>query len=317
VVGGDPAEVTEAVERLQTALPETGLFAPEMEVATVSEDGGTAEFSATLLVKTDSQEAYDAIGDLRSTVIPEATSDLDSVEVWVTGAVAANKDFTDLISRYTPFVFAFVLGLSFILLMLAFRSIVVPVKAILLNLLSVGATWGVLVLVFQEGFLADFLGFHTSPVVETWIPILLFAVLFGLSMDYHVFLLSRIREYFDITHRNRDSVAVGLHATARIITGAALIMVVVFGAFSSGSLVSLQQLGFGLAVAVFLDATIVRSVLVPATMALLGDRNWYLPRWLQWLPDLRIEGDAEPDPEPGAARLDPETGQPNGAGRLD
>jgi RND superfamily putative drug exporter len=190
-----------------------------------------------------------------------------------------------------------VLGLSFILLMLAFRSIVVPIKAILLNLLSVGATWGLMVLVFQEGFLIDLFGFQRSPVIETWIPILLFSVLFGLSMDYHVFLLSRIREAFDHTHRNRDSVAVGLHATARIITGAALIMVVVFSAFAAGSLVSLQQLGFGLAVAVFLDATIVRSILVPATMALLGDANWYLPRWLHWLPDLRVEGEAlEPLP---------------------
>ncbi|HYI24132.1 MAG TPA: MMPL family transporter, partial [Thermomicrobiales bacterium] len=292
VIGGDADQVAQAVDNLQGAVLETGLFAPVVDDAVTNADGTTAEFSATLLVKSDSEEAYDAVRDLRNTVIPATIAEFDDVEVWVTGAVAANKDFTDVISRYTPIVFAFVLGFSFLLLMLAFRSIVVPIKAMLLNLLSVGATWGILVLVFQEGYLAGFLGFQQTPVIETWIPILLFAVLFGLSMDYHVFLLSRIREYFDLTHRNRDSVAAGLHATARIITGAALIMVVVFGAFASGSLVALQQLGFGLAVAVFLDATIVRSVLVPATMALLGDRNWYLPRWLHWLPDLRVEGEA-------------------------
>jgi RND superfamily putative drug exporter len=208
----------------------------------------------------------------------------------VTGSTASNLDFTDIVHAYTPWVIVLVLALSFVLLMLAFRSIVVPVKALVMNLLSVGATWGILVLVFQKGYLTDFFGFQRTPAVQIWIPIMLFAVLFGLSMDYHVFLLSRIREHYDLTHRNRASVAVGLHATARIITGAALIMMVVFGGFASGSLVALQQLGFGLAVAVFLDATIVRSVLVPASMALLGNVNWYLPKWLHWLPDLRIEG---------------------------
>jgi putative drug exporter of the RND superfamily len=183
-----------------------------------------------------------------------------------------------------------VLGLSFLLLMLAFRSLVVPLKAIIMNLLSVGATYGLLVLVFQKGYLHEFFGFQQTPTIEAWVPIFLFCVLFGLSMDYHVFLISRIREHYDATHDNRESVAVGLQATAKIITGAALIMVAVFAGFASGQLVMFQQMGFGLAVAVLLDATIVRSILVPASMVLLGDRNWYLPRWLQWLPDLRIEG---------------------------
>jgi len=146
------------------------------------------------------------------------------------------------------------------------------------------------VLVFQKGYGTDFFGFQETPTIEAWLPIFLFCILFGLSMDYHVFLLSRIREYYDRTGDNRAAVALGLQSTARIITGAAAIMIVVFAAFASGQIVFFQQLGFGLAVAVFLDATIIRLVLVPASMTLLGDRNWYLPRWLHWLPDLRIEG---------------------------
>jgi RND superfamily putative drug exporter len=159
-----------------------------------------------------------------------------------------------------------------------------------MNLLSVGAAYGVLVLVFQKGYLHELFGFQKTPIIEAWVPIFLFCVLFGLSMDYHVFLLSRIREHYDLTHNNRESVAVGLQATGRIITGAALIMVIVFGSFSTGRLVAFQQMGFGMAVAVFLDATLVRSILVPSAMALLGDINWYLPRWLNWLPDVRAEG---------------------------
>jgi RND superfamily putative drug exporter len=165
----------------------------------------------------------------------------------------------------------------------------------------VGAAYGLLVLVFQKGVGNDLLGLQRTPTIEAWVPLFLFCVLFGLSMDYHVFLLSRIREHYDLTGRNRESVAVGLHATAKIITGAALIMVAVFGGFASGRLVMLQQMGFGLGVAVLLDATIVRSVLVPSIMALLGDRNWYMPRWLGWLPDLRVEGESTPVGSEGAA----------------
>ncbi len=192
--------------------------------------------------------------------------------------------------RYQPIVFALVLTLSFVLLTMVFRSIVVPLKAVVMNLLSVGAAYGVLVLVFQEGVGAGLLHVHRSPVIEAWLPLFLFSVLFGLSMDYHVFLLSRIRERFDQTADNTGSVAYGLRTTANIITGAALIMVVVFSGFAMGDLVMFQQMGVGLGVAVLLDATIVRTVLVPAAMELLGDRNWYLPSWLHWLPDLRVEG---------------------------
>jgi RND superfamily putative drug exporter len=221
--------------------------------------------------------------------VPSAFGSL-SDQVFVTGDTAFNSDFFDLVDTWTPLVFVFVLGLSFILLLIAFRSIVVPIKAILMNLLSVGAAYGLVVLVFQKGYLVDFFGFQQTPTIEAWVPIFLFCVLFGLSMDYHVFLLSRIREHYDQTLRNRESVAVGLQSTARIITGAALIMVAVFVGFAAGRLVMLQQVGFGLAVAVLIDATIIRTIIVPAAMALLGDKNWYLPRWLHWLPDVRVEG---------------------------
>jgi putative drug exporter of the RND superfamily len=210
--------------------------------------------------------------------------------VLVGGDTAFNKDFFDLAESYTPIVFALVLGLSFLLLTVVFRSIVVPIKAIILNLLSVGAAYGLIVLVFQKGFLADLLGFRQVDVIEAWLPLFLFSVLFGLSMDYHVFLLSRIREHFDKTLDNTRSVAYGLRTTGKLITGAAVIMVAVFGGFAAGDLVMMQQMGFGLAVAVFLDATVVRSVLVPASMKLLGDRNWYLPSWLGWLPAVNVEG---------------------------
>jgi RND superfamily putative drug exporter len=208
----------------------------------------------------------------------------------VTGMAAGTVDYVGIIDGRMPLIFAFVLGLSFLLLMVVFRSIVVPIKAIVMNLLSVGAAYGLLVAVFQNGFGAELLGFQQTDVIEAWIPLFLFAVLFGLSMDYHIFLLSRIKERYDITGDNDESVAFGLGSTGAIITGAALIMVAVFGGFAAGDLVMFQQMGFGLAVAIILDATVVRTVLVPATMKLLGDRNWYFPRWLRWLPEIHIEG---------------------------
>ena len=215
--------------------------------------------------------------------------------VYVGRGAAEQIDFNELSSSWTPRVFAFVLSLSFVLLTIAFRSLIVPIKAIIMNLLSVGAAYGLLVLVFQRGVGADLLGFQQADRIEAWIPLFLFTVLFGLSMDYHVFLLSRIRERYDQTHNNQESVAFGLRSTAGMITGAALIMVAVFGGFASGQLVIFQQVGFGLGVAVFLDATIVRSILIPASMRLLGDRNWYFPRFLEWLPDVRVEAGAEPE----------------------
>ena len=196
--------------------------------------------------------------------------------------------------NWLPLVFAFVLGLSFILLTIAFRSIVVAAKAIVMNLLSVGAAYGLLVLVFVEGFGNELFGFQQADAVEAWVPLFLFAVLFGLSMDYQVFLLSRIRERYSQTGDNDAAVAFGVGSTARLITGAALIIIAVFWGFAMGDLIMFQQMGFGVAVALLIDATIVRSVLVPASMKLLGEHNWYLPSWLHWLPDVHVEGAEQP-----------------------
>ncbi len=189
-----------------------------------------------------------------------------------------------------PIVFFFVLGLSFVLLAIAFRSVVVALKAILLNLLSVGAAYGLLVLVFQKGYGNELFGFPDVETIEAWVPLFLFSVLFGLSMDYHVFLLSRIRERFVLTGDNDEAVAYGVGSTARLITGAALIIIAVFAGFARGDLVMFQQMGFGVAVSLLIDATLIRSVLVPAVMKLLRDWNWYLPSWLEWLPHVSVEG---------------------------
>ena len=247
-----------------------------------------------------SQAAQDAVKMLRNDAIPAAFADTDA-KVYVSGATAQNLDFFAITDKYLPIVFGLVLGLSFILLLLAFRSVVVPITSIIMNLLSVGAAYGLLVFVTQEGHGAGILGFHRVDTIESWIPLFLFSVLFGLSMDYQVFLLSRIRERYDETGNTHEAVTYGIGSTAHLITGAALIMVAVFAGFASGDLVMFQQMGFGLGVAILVDATIVRVVLMPATMELLGDRNWYLPRWLEWLPDLRVEGDAHAQPQPGSA----------------
>ena len=289
VVDGDASSpaVRTGVERLQSAMAADGFFgAPQVQT---NQAGDLTLISAPLRGDPASKAAVNAIERLRETHVPAAFPPGSGAKVLVGGETAFNKDFFDMTAHYMPIVFAFVLGLSLILLTLAFRSIVVPIKAILLNLLSVGAAYGLIVLVSQKGVGAGILGFQQVEVIEAWLPLFLFSVLFGLSMDYHVFLLSRIREHFDQTGDNTESVAYGLSTTAGMITGAALIMVAVFSGFAVGKLVAFQQMGFGLAVAVLIDATIVRSVLVPASMKLLGDRNWYLPRWLQWLPNVQVE----------------------------
>jgi uncharacterized membrane protein YdfJ with MMPL/SSD domain len=225
----------------------------------------------------------DAVRDLRRTEISGA-------RVLVTGETGEAIDYFALTDRWLPILIVFVLALSFILLTVAFRSLVVPLKAILLNLLSVGAAYGVLILVFQEGYGNDLFGFQQVDFIEAWVPLFLFAVLFGLSMDYHVFLLSRIRERYLRTRSNDDAVAHGVGSTARMITGAALIIIAVFSGFAVGDLVMFQQMGFGVAVSLLIDATIIRSVILPASMKLLGERNWYLPKRLEWLPDFHVEG---------------------------
>jgi RND superfamily putative drug exporter len=301
-----------AIGELQEAIAQDEAFAPRTEVIP-SPDGTAIEVDAFFRGDPSNEAAFQGIRDLRGEHVPAAFGDVDGVEVLVGGNTAFFADFLDVADTYQPIVIAFVLALSFILLTVVFRSIVVPVKAIIMNLLSVGAAYGAVTLVFQEGWGIGFfnaLGFQFQQVegIEPWLPLFLFSVLFGLSMDYHVFLLSRIREEYDKTHDNTEAVAYGLRTTAGIITGAALIMVAVFTGFAAGRLGPLQQMGFGLAVAVLMDATIVRTLLVPASMRLLGDWNWYLPRWLQWLPQVRVEGReptleaGKPEPEPVGAK---------------
>ncbi len=300
VIEGDPEAVAPAIAELRADVAEMTipngdstepafLPIPEGEWAVWSESGDVALLEATLTHAANDERSYDTIRELRDDIIPAAFEGTGA-EVYVAGDSAFNVDFFETVSVYQPIIIAFVLGLSFVLLLLAFRSVVVPLKAILMNLLSVGAAYGLMVLVFQKGVGNELFGLQHTPTIEAWIPIFLFSVLFGLSMDYHVFLLSRIREHYDETGDNSESVAVGLKSTGRIITGAALIMVAVFSGFAAGRLVMFQQLGFGLGVAVLIDATLIRTVLVPSAMALLGDRHWYMPKWLSWLPDLRVEG---------------------------
>jgi putative drug exporter of the RND superfamily len=296
----DPA-VQASIQRLRDELGRDQLFGPSQ--LEVNDARDLALVSAPINGDPSSAEATKSIGRIRSEYVEAAFPEGTPAEVLVGGQTAFNKDFFDLAQSYMPIVFLFVLGLSFVLLTIAFRSIVVPIKAILLNLLSVGAAYGLIVLVCQKGVGAGILGFQQVEVIEAWLPLFLFSVLFGLSMDYHVFLLSRIREHYDLTRDNTESVAYGLRTTAGIITGAALIMVAVFGGFAAGKLVMFQQMGFGLGVAVLIDATLIRTVLVPASMRLLGDRNWYLPRWLQWLPDISVEG-------PHARSVDEAAGSP-------
>jgi RND superfamily putative drug exporter len=290
----DRPEVQAAIADLQERVTQMPVFAPQTQVVPAP-DGSAIRVQAFFQGTTQNGAAFSAIHELRDEVVPAAFQDVEGIEVFVGGNTAFFSDFLDLTDRYQWIVLAFVLGLSFILLMVVFRSIVVPIKAIVMNLLSVAAAYGAITLVFQEGigigfFNAIGFSFQQTEAIEAWLPLFLFSVLFGLSMDYHVFLLSRIREEYDKTHDNTEAVAYGLRTTAGIITGAAIIMVTVFTGFASGRLGPFQQMGFGLAVAVFMDATIVRTLLVPASMRLLGDLNWYLPRWLQWLPKLNVEG---------------------------
>jgi putative drug exporter of the RND superfamily len=312
VVGSaDSPEVQEGVERLRAAIAEDEAFSPQTSEPQVAPSGNMLLVNAFLRVDPSSMEAVAAVDRVRADAIPSAFAGVDA-EVLVGGETAMSADFFDLTDSYTPIVFVFVLGLSFLLLTVVFRSIVVPLKAILMNLLSVFAAYGFVTMVFQEGgpavgrWIADLFGLQQVETIEAWLPLFLFSVLFGLSMDYHVFLLTRIREHYDHTGDNTESVAHGLRTTGGIITGAALIMVAVFGGFAAGQVVALSQMGFGLAVAVLFDATVIRSVLVPASMKLLGNLNWYLPKWLRWLPDIHVEGhDIAEDREPvgvGAGR---------------
>ena len=254
-----------------------------------SADGRVALLSVPVRGDPSGDDAVSAVRNLRSTLVPAAFSGTHA-EVLVGGTTSDNIDYFDSVIGPAPWVIALVLGLTLVFLTVVFRSLVVAGTAVVLNLLSVGAAYGLLVLVFQHGVGAGLFGFQQVDTIEAWVPLFLFSVLFGLSMDYQVFLLSRISERFNESGDTTDAVTFGVASTARIITGAALIIVAVFAGFASGELIMFQQMGFGVAAALLIDATIIRSVLLPAAMRLLGDWNWYLPRSLEWLPRLQVEG---------------------------
>jgi RND superfamily putative drug exporter len=293
VAGGVRGPAVEgALARLEQELARRPIFGEP--VVETNEAGKVARVTVPIAGNPDGERAIEAVRELRSEAVPRAFAGVDA-DVYVGGDTAEELDYHDTVNFWLPLVLVFVLGLSFLLLTLAFRSIVVPATAIGMNLLSVGAAYGLLVLVFQEGIGNELLGLREAETIDAWVPLFLFAVLFGLSMDYQVFLLSRIRERYAQTGDTDAAISFGIGSTARLITGAALIIIAVFWGFAMGDTIAFQQMGFGVAVALLIDATIVRSVLVPAAMKLLGERNWYLPAWLTWLPDVHVEG-AEPPP---------------------
>jgi len=300
----DNPQVKTAIADLQRQALAGGQFHQPVEVS-VNRARTVAQIDLPIAGSSTDSASNAALASLRGTIVPDTVGSIDGVEVGVTGTTAISKDFDSAMRSTAPLVFAFVLAFAFVLLLVSFRSIVLAVKAILLNLLSVAAAYGILVLVFQHSWAKGILDFDYSGGVMAFMPVFLFVILFGLSMDYHVFILSRIREAYDRGMKTEDAVAHGIKTTAGVVTSAAIVMVFVFGIFATLSIVMLKQFGVGLAAAVLIDATIVRAVLLPAAMTLLGDWNWYLPRWLEWLPKLEHERSAEvvPEPELEPARL--------------
>jgi RND superfamily putative drug exporter len=281
-------EVAGAIQRLEARAmgSKTAVDATNVEIA---EDKSAAEVTIPIAGKGTDEASLAALATIRDDLVPTTVGKVRGVEAVVGGDTAMTKDYNELVKANAPIVFAFVLGLAFLLLLTTFRSLVIPIKAIVLNLLSVGAAYGVLVLVFQHGYGESLLGFESTGAVEPWLPLFLFVILFGLSMDYHVFILSRIREAFDGGMTTEDAIAHGIKSTAGTVTSAAIVMVAVFGVFATLSSIVFKQLGLGLAVAILIDATLVRAILLPATMKLLGDKNWYLPKKLGWLPHIEHE----------------------------
>jgi RND superfamily putative drug exporter len=276
-------QVERQLRRLGSTAAARGIAHPPFTTVR-SLDGLSIAVALPLTGLGNNNASRDAVRSLRNQLIPATVGRIARVETAVTGPTAEDVDFTDQIRHGIGYVMAFVLGLAFLLLLVTFRSIVVPLKAIVLNLLSVAASYGVLVLVFQHHWAQGVLGFHSDGAIIAWLPLFLFVILFGLSMDYHVFILSRVREAVDDGMANDDAVRYGITRTAGVVTSAALVMVGVFSIFGTLSQLDVKQAGVGLATAVLIDATIVRAVLLPASMKLLGDWNWYLPRWLEWLP---------------------------------
>ncbi|HUO71746.1 MAG TPA: MMPL family transporter [Solirubrobacteraceae bacterium] len=284
----DSPQVRQAIGQLERQALATGQMHEPFSVA-VNAARNVAVVSVPLSGKGTDATSNRALGALRGEVIPATVGQVPGVKVGVTGATAGSKDFNDSMKAHLPLVFAFVLTMAFLLLLVTFRSITIPITAIALNLLSVGAAYGVLVLVFQHTWAQSLLGFKSTGAITSWLPLFLFVILFGLSMDYHVFILSRIRESYDRGMGTKDAIAHGIKSTAGPVTSAAIVMVAVFAIFGSLGALEFKQLGVGLAVAILLDATVIRAILLPATMRLLGDANWYLPRRLNWLPRVAHE----------------------------
>ena len=290
-------QVQTAIDELRERAVATGR-AHEPITVDVNRDGTVANITIPIDGKGTDAGSEASLAALRD-VVPETVGALPDTEAGVTGLTAAWIDSKNEVKSQLPAVFAFVLLLAFVLMLFAFRSLVVAAKAIVLNLLSVAAAYGVLVLVFQHGVGKGFLGFSSTAGIDPVIPLLLFVILFGLSMDYHVFILSRIREAYNRGMGSDEAIAYGIRTTAGVVTSAAIVMVFVFAVFATLSMMFFKQFGVGLAVAVLLDATIVRAVLLPASMKLLGDRNWYLPSWLEWLPHLdESESEIAPESKP-------------------
>jgi RND superfamily putative drug exporter len=283
-------QVQQAISRLESRALATGqMFEP---VSTEVNPAHTVEtISISLQGDGSNGKSAAALRTLRQQVIPSTVGRVDGVEAAVTGETAGTHDFNQQMKSHAPLVFAFVLALCFVLLLVTFRSIVIPIKAVVLNLLSVGAAYGLLVLVFQHSWANGILGYQSNGAITSWLPLFMFVILFGLSMDYHVFILSRIKELVDAGMPTEEAVATGIRRTAGTVTSAAVVMVAVFAIFVTLRTLDIKQMGFGLAAAILIDATIVRAVLLPSVMKLLGDWNWYLPRWLEWLP--RLDGDRE------------------------
>ena len=294
----DTPQFRAALEKLQNQVEASGQMR-NARIDRVSSDYTTATVTVDLHGDGNNPKSYAALATLRETILPATLGEVGGLDYAVTGNTANSKDYDNLLRTHAPYVFGFVLLFAFLLLMSAFRSIVIAIKAILMNLLSVGAAYGLLVLTFQKGYGEGILNFKSNGAITSWLPLFLFVILFGLSMDYHVFILSRIREAFDRGLNTSDAVEHGITTTAGVVTSAAAVMAGAFGVFMILPYLDFMELGLGLGAAVIIDATIVRGVLLPSTMKLLGDWNWYLPKWLEWLPKIDQGASAKrPDARP-------------------
>lgn len=286
--------VVASIKDLERRAVDSGRFNAPVDV-TVSEDKHVAQIAIPIKGSGTDDLSNDGLADLRQSLVAQTVGGADGVSAaYVSGMTAETKDYVDFLKGRAPLVVGFVLVLAFLLLLVTFRSLIIPIKAIVLNLLSVGAAYGVLTWVFQDGHFENALGFESNGGVTAWLPIFLFVILFGLSMDYHVFILSRVKEAVDRGMKTEDAVTHAIKATASTVTSAAIVMVAVFAIFATLSFIDFKQMGIGLSVAILIDATLVRAVLLPATMKLLGKWNWYLPKQLHWLPEFRHEAAPEP-----------------------